>query len=96
MKIKWSILLTCLAAAAFLGFWGSAAMDAAPEATEQEMSEYVKPSDEQLKVTLTPLQYKVTQRDGTEPPFRNEYWDNKQARHLRRRGFRRTTVQLAR
>ena len=79
MKIKWSILLTCLAAAAFLGFWGSAAMDAAPEATEQEMSEYVKPSDEQLKVTLTPLQYKVTQRDGTEPPFRNEYWDNKQA-----------------
>lgn len=30
--------------------------------------------DEQLKTTLTPIQYEVTQNDATEPPFRNEFW----------------------
>jgi methionine-R-sulfoxide reductase len=38
---------------------------------------YMKPSKEELKKRLTPLQYKVTQEDGTEPAFSNQYADNK-------------------
>jgi methionine-R-sulfoxide reductase len=35
-----------------------------------------KPDDTELRRRLTPLQYRVTQHEGTEPPFNNEYWDN--------------------
>lgn len=36
-----------------------------------------KPSDQELRKKLTPIQYEVTQKNGTEPAYKNEYWDNK-------------------
>ncbi len=38
---------------------------------------FVKPSQDELKEKLTSLQYRVTQENYTEPPFNNEYWNNK-------------------
>ncbi len=37
---------------------------------------FKKPADDELKKRLTPVQYKVTQQEGTETAFRNEYWNN--------------------
>jgi methionine-R-sulfoxide reductase len=37
---------------------------------------WVRPSDEELRKRLSPMQFAVTRQDGTEPAFANEYWDN--------------------
>ena len=70
------VLLFALAAVA-------AAVSATPDnkagstATQaQAQTQFVKASDDELKKKLTPIQYRVTQQEGTEPPYRNEYWNN--------------------
>lgn len=42
-------------------------------------AKYQKMSEQQLRATLTPLQYEVTQEEGTEPPYKNPYWNEKRA-----------------
>jgi peptide methionine sulfoxide reductase msrA/msrB len=55
---------------------GPQAAAPAPRWEGDAMKTYIKPSDEDMRKRLTSEQYKVTQKEGTEPAFRNEYWDN--------------------
>ncbi|MBZ4417293.1 bifunctional methionine sulfoxide reductase B/A protein [Myxococcus sp. RHST-1-4] len=48
-----------------------------PRPTVNDTRRYEKPSDAELRRTLSPQAYEVTQEDATEPPFRNPYWDHK-------------------
>ncbi|UCH81166.1 MAG: peptide-methionine (R)-S-oxide reductase MsrB [Nitrospiraceae bacterium] len=45
--------------------------------TDKRSNKYSKPSDDEIRKKLTPIQYKVSREDGTERAFDNEYWDNK-------------------
>ena len=62
---------------------GNAAIAAAPVPTKSSVQStpgawktFMKPNDAVLHAELTPLQYDVTQKEGTETPFHNAYWQN--------------------
>ena len=57
--------------------WAGEVKPPAEAVTSTGEGKYSKPDDAELKKKLTPMQFKVTQKDGTEPPFNNEYHDNK-------------------
>ena len=50
--------------------------DVAAKSGGGEKRPYTKPSQAELREKLSPLEFKVTQLCGTEPPFHNAYWDN--------------------
>jgi peptide methionine sulfoxide reductase msrA/msrB len=65
MRIEYGIAITCMATAFAVAFWG-VSMSIAKEATHRSE-------------TMKPLTDYVTKENGTEPAFRNEYWDKKDA-----------------
>lgn len=71
--MKKILLLLILTITAMVSMLGSSNKET-PKMTRT--SNYEKPSDEVLKTILTPLQFDVTQKDDTEAPFNNMYWDN--------------------
>jgi peptide methionine sulfoxide reductase msrA/msrB len=48
-----------------------------PSTTLRDQAKYTKPERSEIKKKLTGIQYRVTQENATEPPFANEYWNEK-------------------
>jgi peptide methionine sulfoxide reductase msrA/msrB len=76
--------VVCRGAVLLLAVYGAgcSAQKRAPAPTTRSpvmSANFKKPSESELRERLSPLQFEVTQRDATEPPFRNQYWDNHQA-----------------
>ncbi|WP_339135726.1 MAG: peptide-methionine (R)-S-oxide reductase MsrB [Candidatus Electrothrix sp. GW3-4] len=65
--------------------WDGKELPAVTQETAEQKAEgnmtftgFTKPSQKELQKRLSPLQYKVTQEDGTEPAFKNAYWEKSQ------------------
>jgi len=85
-KKKTVVRLILLGSIGVITAWGLYAMSdqsvstigkLAEQPTSKNTGQWQKPEDAELKKILTPEQYKVTQKEATERPFHNVYWDNK-------------------
>ena len=77
VALRGAMVVAALAGATGVVTAQSARSQATPAAAPAKQGgTFVKPSDAVLKQKLTAEQYAVTQHDATEPPFRNEYWNN--------------------
>ena len=83
---KTFIRLILLGSLGIIATWGLYAMSdqsvsttgkLADQPVSEDTGQWQKPEDAELKKMLTPEQYKVTQKEATERPFQNVYWDNK-------------------
>ena len=70
------IAVLAMVAAIAVGTLAQGQSNSAAKAKGWVASNFRKPSDVELKKRLTPLQYQVTQKEGTERAFANEYWNN--------------------
>ncbi len=80
--VRLAVICAVLSAGLMLGLHLRAGERAAPPPPATKGAPpmtFRKPADDELQKRLTPLQYQVTQHEGTEPPFRNTYWDNHEA-----------------
>jgi peptide methionine sulfoxide reductase msrA/msrB len=64
--------------ALLLAFSSAVAISATAAAQSFDPDTFRKPDEHALRQTLSSIQYQVTQRDDTERPFKNAYWDNKE------------------